>query len=525
MKIPEYVLSVDLGTSGPKCALVDSRGNVLVDEFIEIDLQLLPGGGAEQDPEEWWTAIRDCIKKLLKRAEITKEQILAVSCSCQWSGTVAVSKEGKALMNSLIWLDSRGKKYIQKVTSGFPSIEGYAALKLYRWIRLTGGIPTASGKDPISHILYIKNELPEIYSATYKFLEPRDFINLCFSGKFCSSDEAITLYWLTDNRNIHNIKYSDTLISYTGIDKEKLPQLVKPGSILGKVKQDVALELGLSEETLIVSGAPDIHAAAIGSGAVNDFEAHLYVGTSSWLTCHVPFKKTDIFHNIASLPSAIPGRYLAMNEQETAGACLKFLKQNVLYHKDELLQQEEVPDIYKLFDKIVERTPQGSKGIIFTPWLYGERTPVEDHSVRAAFYNISLDTTREHMLRAVYEGVAYNSRWLLQYLEKFAGREMEYINFIGGGAASSIWCQIYADILGRKIRQVKQPILANIRGAAFIAFVALGKMSYEDVSKAIQIQAEYIPDKKNRELYNRMFHEFLQIYHSNKKIYRRINTH
>ena len=153
-------------------------------------------------------------------------------------------------------------------------------------------------------------------------------------------------------------------------------------------------------------GSPDLPCAAIGSGAVRDYQGHLYIGTSSWLTCHVPYKKTDISHNMASLPSAIPNKYFIANEQETAGACLNFLRDNILYHKDELLAEEQVPDVYKIFDRIVENTPPGSDKVIFTPWLYGERTPIEDHSVRCALFNLSLKTTREHIIRAVFEGVA-----------------------------------------------------------------------------------------------------------------------
>ncbi|MEM7183797.1 MAG: FGGY-family carbohydrate kinase, partial [Spirochaetota bacterium] len=488
----QYVLAVDLGTSGPKCALVAMDGSVLVDAFAEVPLNLLPDGGAEQDPKLWWQQVCQCIHDLLK-TDVDKKDILAISCSSQWSGTVAVDTNGDVLRDSIIWLDSRGQNAVRKIVSGFPNIQNYNVFKLLQWIRLTGGIPTLGGKDPIAHILYIKEKYPEVYRRTYKFLEPRDYLNLCFSGRFCSSDEAIALYWLTDNRNLDAVKYSDKLLAYSGIDRDKLPELVRPTSVLGTIRKDLADSLGLSYQTKIVSGAPDIHAAAIGSGAVKDYEAHLYIGTSSWLTCHVPFKKTDIFHNIASLPSAIPNRYLAMNEQETAGACLNFFKNNILFHKDELAIVDKTGDIYQSFDKIVQQIPAGSNGLIFTPWLYGERTPVEDHSVRAAFYNLSLDCNRGHMLRAIYEGVAYNSRWLLHYLQKFIGKELEYVNFIGGGANSPIWCQIYADVLGKKIRQVQQPILANLRGAAFLAFVALEKMTYEQVSNKIQIAKEFQP--------------------------------
>jgi xylulokinase len=292
---------------------------------------------------------------------------------------------------------------------------------------------------------------------------------------------------------------------------------------LGPIRKEVAEDLGLNEDIVVVVGTPDVQSAAIGSGAVRDFEGHLYIGTSSWLTCHVPFKKTDIFHNMASLPSAIPKRYFIANEQETAGACLTYLRDNILYHKDELLVDAQLPDVYKIFDTIVENVPAGSNKVIFTPWLYGERTPVEDGFVRSGIFNQSLNTTREHLVRAVYEGVAYNSRWLLRYVEKFIKRRFGTLTMIGGGANSNVWCQIHADVLGRTVRQVKEPIESNLRGAALLASVALGHIQFHQIPELVQIANTYLPNPKNQEIYDELFEEFLNIYTSNRRIYRRLN--
>jgi len=331
------------------------------------------------------------------------------------------------------------------------------------------------------------------------------------------------LHWVTDNRDIENIVYDERLLKITTLDGDKLPELKRAVDLLGTLKEDVAAEFGMPENVPVVMGTPDVQSAAIGSGAVKDFAGHLYIGTSSWITCHVPFKKTDIFHNLASLPSAIPGKYFVANEQESAGACLKFLKDNILYHQDELLIEAEVPDIYKVFDQIVERAPAGSGKLIFTPWLYGERTPIEDHSVRGGFSNISLQTTREHLIRAVFEGVAYNARWLLIHVEKFIGQRMDTLNIIGGGANSDIWCQIFADVLNRSIRQVKDPIQANARGAAFLASVALGYCTFDDIAERTQIANTYAPNPANRQIYDELFEEFLEIYKRNRAMYARLN--
>jgi xylulokinase len=519
----KYVLTIDLGTSGPKVALVSTDGVVADYEFEETQLFLLPDGGAEQDPGEWWDSILRASKRLLEKGLVSADDIVAISCTSQWSGTVPVDSEGNHLMNAIIWMDSRGEPYIKRITGGLLKIQGYGILKLLRWLRLTGGIPAHSGKDSIAHIMYIKNELPDIYERTHTFLEPKDYINLRLTGRVATSYDAIALHWLTDNRDLSRVIYNDRLVKISTIDRAKLPDIKRPVDILGAIKAEVAHELGLNEGVRVVMGTPDVQSAAIGSGAVKDYEGHLYIGTSSWLTCHVPFKKTDILRNMASLPSGVPQKYFVANEQETAGACLNFLRDNILYHEDALETRHSQQDAYKLFDTITEKIPPGSSKVIFTPWLYGERTPVEDRSLRGGFYNLSLATTREHLIRAVFEGVAYNSRWLLGSVEKFIKRRFDAINMIGGGANSRVWCQIHADVLDRPIRQLKDPINANARGAAFLASVALGYISFDDISERIQIDNTYEPDPKNRKIYDELFKEFVNIYKRNNRMYARLN--
>ena len=522
-KKEKYILSIDMGTSGPKSALVSTRGEVLDFEFEPVELILLPNVGAEQRPEDWWNAILKTSKKVLGKGLVPVDDIVAVCCSSQWSGTVAIDQNGDHLMNAVIWMDSRGSRYIEEITDGLIKIEGYEIRKMIKWLKLTGGAPGHSGKDPVGHILYIKNKLPEIYKKTFKFLEPKDYINLRLTGQIASGFDCITLHWVTDNRDINNIVYDDSLIKLSTIDKDKFPELKHATDVLGPIKREVAEELGLNKDVKVIMGTPDVQCAAIGSGAVRDYESHLYIGTSSWLTCHVPFKKTDIFHNMASLPSAIPGKYFVANEQDTAGGCLNFLRDNILYHKDELLAEAHTPDVFKIFDQIAEKVPAGSDKLIFTPWLYGERTPVENHTVRAALYNMSLNTTREHMIRAVFEGVAYNSRWLLMYVEKFIKRKLDSISMIGGGASSNIWCQIHADVFNRNIKQIKDPIQSNARGAAFLASVSLGYLTFDDIPELIQVKNIYKPNPDNRKIYDELFKEFLNIYKQNNAIYKRLN--
>ncbi len=525
MPSEKYTLAIDLGTSGPKIALVTMQGEVIDSEVEHTEILFLPNGGAEQRPSDWWNAIRTAVRRLLAKKNVNTDQIAAICASTQWSGTVALDKNGEALMNAIIWMDSRGAPQVKEMVKGPVMVEGYAVQKILKWLRLTGGGPGHSGKDSIAHILYIKSVFPEIYKKTYKFLEPKDYINFLLTGKMAASFDSITLHWLTDNRDIANIRYDAGLIKMAGVEAEKFPELFRAIDILGPVLPEVADDLGLPRGIPVIMGTPDVQAAAVGSGAVRDYEGHLCIGTSSWLTCHVPYKKTDIAHNIASLPSAIPNRYFVANEQETAGYCLTYLRDTILFPKDALTPDGPPKNAYEIFNDMAASIPAGSGKLIFTPWLYGERTPIEDHFVRGAFYNMSLSTTRAHMIRSVFEGVAYNSRWLLYYVEKFIKRKMESINMIGGGARSPLWCQIHADVLNRTIKQVKDPLHANARGAGYLASVALGHMTFDQIPSVIKIEKIFHPNPDNRKIYDELFKEFINLYKINKKSYARLNSY
>lgn len=513
----KLILAIDLGTSGPKVAIASTSGKIFAHDFEPTRYQLLPNGGAEQNPDEWWHAILRACRRVLSK--IDRTSVRAVCCTAQWSGTVPVDENGRHLMNAIIWMDARGQKYVRQITGGLLRVEGYGVDKLWRWIPRTGGIPSHSGKDSLAHILLIKCEFPDIYEKTYKFLEPKDYLNFRLCGKPAATFDSIALHWLTDNRRYDRIRYDPVLLKLAGVEREKLPDLVRAVDILGPLKSEVADALGLGADVQVVSGTPDMQSAAIGSGAVKDFEPHLYIGTSSWLSCHVPYKKTDLLHNMAALPAAIPGRYFVANEQETSGSCLNFLRNNLLPNSN-----GSNGNGYAELNRLAKQAPAGSDKVIFTPWLYGERTPIEDGSVRGGFYNVSLSTTRVDLIRAVFEGVAYNSRWLLRYVEKFVGRRFDAINMIGGGAKSTLWCQIHADVFQRVIRQVKEPVLANVRGTAAIAAVALGEMSFKEVAEVVEIERIFEPDVNRKKTYDELFGEFLNIYKQNRKMFARLNA-
>jgi len=258
---------------------------------------------------------------------------------------------------------------------------------------------------------------------------------------------------------------------------------------------------------------------------VADFDGHLYIGTSSWISCHVPFKKTDALRNVASIPAAIPGRYLVADEHETAGACLSFLADNVLFPVDVPGSSAGGGNVYRYFDEVAAKVAPGSHGAMFTPWLNGERSPVDDHTIRAGFHNLSLSTSRDDLVRAVYEGVALNSRWLLGAVERFVGRRFETLAFIGGGANSDVWSQIHADATGRRICQRADPVLANVRGAGMLTLLALGRIGVDEMSAMVEVGRTFEPDPAAAKVYETLYGEFVNLYKQTKQIHRRLNRH
>ncbi len=509
--VDRLVLAVDLGTGGPKAALVTLDGEIAAHATETTDVILLADGGAEQDPAAWWTAVTAAVRAVLAAEPDAAGRLAAVSVTTQWSGTVPVDAEGRHLGNAITWMDSRGAPYVKDLVGG--RLQGYDARKLRAFVSRTGGIPSHSGKDPVAHILWLKHERPDLYREAATFLEPADHLNARISGRVVSSQDCIVAHWLTDNRRRDAIDYDPGLLRVTGIERSKLPDIVLSASVVGGVTAEVADEWGIPAGTPVVTATGDVHSAVLGSGALADYEGHLYIGTSSWLSCHVPKKRTDLLHNQAAIPSALPGRYFLANEHEAAGSCLLWLRDRL-----------GLGDVEKLNVLAAEAEP-GSGGVIFMPWLNGERTPVDDHTIRGGWTNLSLATTQADLVRSVFEGVAYNSRWLLDVVERFVKRPLPALNFIGGGARSDLWCQIHADVLDRPIRRVADPQHANARGAAFVASIALGHATAEDLAARVRIDREFRPDPAVRPAYDRLYDEFENLYQATRKIHRRLNRH
>jgi xylulokinase len=517
------VLAVDLGTSGCKCALVTLDGTVCAWAFRSVALHV-DGVSAEQDAGDWWQAFMHAASELLGEDASLRRRVVAVCCSTQGECTVCVDPAGEAIGRAILWLDMRGANAIaRRVRGRGVMVEGYSPWKLWRWLRLTGGAPALSGKDSAGHIAYIRDHEPERYARTYKFLNALDYMNLRLTGRFCTTYDSILTAWITNNRDPRRIRYDAGLIRMLGIEAEKLPEIVRSTEVIGRLKPEVAELLGLTSEIEVVAGAIDTSAVAVGA-AVEDYETHLYLGTSSWLGAHVPTMRTDVRGKIAAVPSAVDGRYLALALQSVAGGNLSFLRDRILYHPDELLSDEQRPDVYEILNRIAARVPPGARGLIYTPWLFGERTPVDDPTLRAGFLNLSLKHSREDIIRAVLEGVAMNTRWMMEPFCRLLGREPGAVVAVGGGAQSDVWCQIMADVTGKPIRQLANPIQANAIGAAFIGWVGTGKLNFSDLKSLRQVRRVYEPSTALRRQYADQFETFKEVRDRLAPLYRRLNA-
>ncbi len=459
----ELCLSVDLGTGGPKVALVARDGRVLSHEVHHVATHFDDTGAATQDAEEWWRLVSDATRRLLATTNVARDAVRVVAVTGQYASTVPVDARGVPTGPCLTWLETRGRAYSKKAIGG--PFQGYNARKALAFVRKTGGGPSPTGADPVGQILYLHHEQPEIVARTSWFMEPVDYLTMRFTGVASATHASRLALWMTDNRHLTTYRYDAQLLAMMGLDERRLPPLVPIGSIVGPVTTDVAESLGLSTTAVVMTGIPDLHAAALGVGATRPFETHLALSTTSWISCPLEKMKTDITHSIAAVPGLTNDSYLMIDSQDTGAKALEWLRG--------VLAGSHAPMSFAAMTELAATAPPGAHGVLFTPWLAGERSPVGNKSIRGGFSNLSLTTTTADLVRAVMEGVAANSAWLFHYVEKFTGRRLSPIRLVGGGAQSTLWCQIYADALDREVEQIVEPLLAQTRGAGLGAFAVL----------------------------------------------------
>lgn len=515
-----YVLAVDLGTSGPKAAVVSLHGRIAATARAQVETLLLPDDGVEQDPEAVWDAVKSVCGQAFKRSGVAAKDLLAVICSSQYSSIVPVDNEGRATMNLVMWLDKRG------VTRRLKKIDGYPRrtdnpLRLLQWIRVHGLAPL-DGSLSLAHLRWIKYACPEVYARTATFLEPMDYITMRFSGRATANQCTALMSLVTDNRSLNVTDYDPTLVRYSHIDREKLPELVPLDSIVGTVLPGLAAELGLSPETKVVTGLNDTQSGGMGTYAFGGSHAAISVGSTSVMITHVKAKKTDALHMIFSMPSPVPDTYFVMAENGVGGGTLEHFLGNFVYAQDHF-GQLPADGRFALLQRAVDETPPGSKGLLFLPWVGGSLAPIVDADMRGGFLNIGLHTTRSLMARAILEGVALNLRWLKKPVERFAKRTFSHFIYYGGGAESDAWCQIMADVLEAPVHQMENPQYTTCVGAGLLAFQRLGLIGFNEFERSVPIRRVYEPNRANKAVYDEMSTQFVRAFKRNRPIFRSLN--
>ena len=534
-----WILAVDLGNGGPKVAVVSLRGEVRRTAMRPVQVHIGLDGAATQDAVEWWELLQEAAREAIEGADADRARLHAVAITGQWASTIPVDKHGEPVGPVLLWADTRARDLSARVVGGPVNVNGYAPQKVLPFIRITSGAPSLNGADPTGHALLLRERMPEIYAQTATLLEPVDYLGLRFTGRAAATPASMAASWLTDNRPGAAHGYVDALVTRTKRDRARLPELLPTGSVLGPLLPQVAESLGVSaslggDGVPVVCGTPDVHAAVVGSGAVAPYETHMAISTTSWVSSRVPFKRTDLLHSIAVIPGLDPNHPLVANNQETGGAALQWLREQIIAPHDGLIgggsgigasgaAEEKLDPTFEEMLALAATAPAGAEGLLFMPWLNGERSPVDDKVARGGWLNLSLRTDRAMLIRSVLEGVAYNARWLFESYEKFLKRDVPRVRLLGGGAQSALWCQIYADVLGRPVEQVPDARHAQLRGAALWARISLGELRLEDVPDLVPAAETFVPSAHTRLTYGDAYAEYTKLHGTLKGLYARLN--
>ena len=489
-------LAIDLGTTAAKVSVVAEDGSILGSGMETLTTTFGPGGRAEQDPETVWQSVLAASGHALGQAGSSAINDVRVVCvTSQWSSIIPVDSAGLPVGPMFVWMDRRGNNLTSAITARVS--DGPATLA--HWAAVHGLHPSTS----LAHILYVQHDRPEIHARTAAYLEPMDYLNARFCGRLAATANTAMPFSLTDNRTLGRVAWSPDLIRRAGVDASKLPELVPSLGELGEVLASVATKLGLPKGVVVVAGANDTVAAAIGTNAIGPGQATVVMGTTGVLTGHHPTRVIDASKFLATMPSALGDRFSVMAEAGLGGKVLEAFLHNVVHGTDTLSDPLALPP--DLFDRAFEaaRTvAAGADGLLFLPWLLGSAAPKVDGAQRGAFIGISMQTTRAHMIRAVLEGIALQMRWLTDEVAATLGVTYPMLRFAGGGAQSDGWSQIMADVLGRPIEQVAEPRHANARGAGLLGFLSRGRIEVSDLESLVPIARRYDPSPSSAAMFD-----------------------
>lgn len=498
-----YVIGVDLGTSGTKTVLFDTKGNVIASKTVEYPMYQPQNGWAEQEPLDWWNATLEGIKAVINGVD--PEKVVSIGISGQMHGLVMLDKENKVLRRSIIWCDQRtskecveieervGKERLIEITAN-PALPGFTASK----------------------ILWVRNNEPEIYAKCAHILLPKDFVRFMLTNEYATEVSDASGMQLLD---VKNRSWSKEVLEKLEIDESLLGKMYESPEVTGYITEEIAALTGLKAGTIVVGGAGDNAAAAVGMGVVENGKAFTTIGTSGVVFMHTDDLLIDPKGRVHTFCCAVPNKWHVMGVTQGAGLSLKWFREN--FCEDIKLQAEkEGVDPYYIMDKMAETSPIGSERLLFLPYLMGERTPHLDSDARGVFFGISAIHTKKDFIRAVMEGVSFSLMDCLAVFGEMGTSPTEMLA-CGGGGSSKLWRNMLSDIYNTEIATIKSkegPAL----GVAILAMVGadIYKSVEEACSACIEKASIQKPDIENHNRYMEFYEIYKALYPALKENYK-----
>lgn len=499
-----YLLGIDLGTSATKTVLFDIEGNVIKTCSIQYPMFQPQNGYAEQDPNDWLNATLNGIKTVIDSSKVNARDIKGVGISGQMHGLVMLDKNGEVLRNSIIWCDQRTGKECAEITE---------KVGKKRLIEITAN-PALTGFTA-SKILWVRNNEPEIYEKTAYILLPKDFIRFKLTGEFATEVSDASGMQLLD---IKNRCWSNEVLEKLNIDKSLLGRVYESPEITGEITSEVEKLTGLKKGTIVVGGAGDNAAAAVGTGVVKDSKAFTTIGTSGVVFAHCSEMVLDLEGRVHTFCSAVPNEWHVMGVTQAAGLSLKWFRDNFCNSEIELSNSLGI-DPYEIMTKEAKTVPIGANNLIYLPYLMGERTPHLDENCRGAFIGLSAIHTKKDMIRAVLEGVSYSLKDCQGIINKL-NINVSDMMVCGGGANSTLWGQMLADLYNCPVKTTvskEGPAL----GVAILAGVGSGVYNSveEGCENLIKTNRKKEPIPENTKKYMEVYKIYKSIYPKLKDIF------
>jgi xylulokinase len=491
-----YLMGIDVATTGTKCIIADKDGKIVSSDFKEYPLLSPRPGWAEQNPEEWWKATSAAIKGALEKNNIKGEEIDGIGLTGQMHSSVFLDEKSEVIRPAILWCDNRTVKQVDEIHKIFGR---------EKFIQLTCN-PVLTGFT-LPKILWLKENEPANYKRVRKILVPKDYIRFKLTGEFASDVSDASGMSVFD---VKGRKWSSEVITKLGLDKNFFAKVYESSEITGKINAGAAKLTGLKVGTPVVAGAGDQAASAISCGIYKEGVMSATLGTSGVIFASTNTAKIAPEGKLHSFCHSVKGKWHLMGVVLSAGGSFKWVCDSFGDKEKEEAKKQGV-GFYYLMDKKAEEIPVGSEGLIFLPYLTGERTPHQDPDAKGVFFGLSLKHNKFHFVRSVMEGVGFALRDSLELMRDL-NIKIEEVRFVGGGAKSQLWRGMLADIFESPIRTLKVEEGAPY-GALLLAGIGVGVYKdVEDASKVIQVGAVQEPNKENAAIYRNFYALYRDLY-------------